>query len=139
MRLFFALTLLSLLPLAGCDGVTSKVLEMTGESEPTIVIPPGYKITIDGKPVPIFGFDECPKSDSTMVKVFGESPTDGFHNCIVLTKDRAKVPVLVALSTGRVTEQWFVVRETGNTTEQPYSRTSLRRPDGALVVPVAMN
>jgi len=134
-------TLLSLLfaavaVLAGCDAVTNHVAELAVANEPIIVISAGFQIDVAGRPVPIQGYDECPKANPVMVKLFGPDIDEGKTTCIVLAKDRTKVPVLVALPAGAVREDWNIIRETGKTDSgRPYARTGLRRPDGSLIVP----
>lgn len=121
--------------LTGCDKLRDYFTKTAISHEPTLVFSPGFKILIDGKPVPVTGFDDCPKADPVMNKIFGDDPLAGSHDCIVLSKDRKDVRVRVADPTGVVTEQWTIVRETGKAGDRPYSRISLKRPDGSLVVP----
>src|ERR1035437_7066745 len=106
-RISLVLSVVALL--AACDAVTSYYAEMAATNQPTVVFSPGYKIMVDGKPVPIAGFDDCPKTDPIMVKVIGESRLDGSHDCIVIEKDRKNVSVQVGLAGGTVTEQWTIV------------------------------
>lgn len=125
--------------LAGCDAVTNYVAELAIANEPTILIAAGYWIEVAGRPVPVEGFDECPKQDGIMAKLSGPAPDEGNSTCIVLAKDRAKVPVLVALPTGAAREDRDIIRDTGKAESgRDYSRTSLRRPDASLVVPAAI-
>ena len=121
--------------LAGCDQFRDYYSQMAIDHEPTLVFAPGFKILVDGKPVAVVGFDNCPKSDPVMNMIFGDDPLAGSHDCIVLSKDRKEVQVQVADPKGVVTEQWTIIRETGKTGDRPYSRTSLKRPDGSLIVP----
>jgi hypothetical protein len=114
--------LFALLALSGCDAAINMAAEEVIKIEPTIEFEPGYKINVDGTAVSIAGFDVCSK--------------DGKYDCVVLSKDRKVVAVQVALPTGLAVEQWAIIRETGKTESgRPYSRTSLRRPDGTLVIP----
>lgn len=138
MRHSLPLALAALVGLAGCDAVSNQVAEFTIANEPTLVFSAGYQIDVGGRPVPIQGYDECPKAGAVMVKLFGPDPLEGKTTCIVLAKDRKTVPVLVALPSGTVQEDWKIVRETGKTEDnRPYARTSLTRPDGTPVVPWA--
>jgi hypothetical protein len=125
----------AVLLLTGCDQLGDHFAQMATDKEPTVVIAPGFKINVNGKPVPIAGFDACPKSDPVMIKLFGDASLEGSHDCIVLDKNRKEVRVQVAESKGVLTEQWMIIRETGKTGNRPYLRTSLKRPDGSLVVP----
>jgi hypothetical protein len=135
MREVFVASLLATL-VVGCGQVADQASTLAGEHEPTIVLSPGYQINVAGEAVPIQGFDACPKGDDAMVKVFGPAPDDGKSTCIVIGKDQWKVSVLVGLPAGGVREDWEIVRETGTLTNgHPFARTSLRRPDGSLVVP----
>lgn len=128
------------IPCPGC-AVPLELVEMArAQSEPTLVFPPGYEIELSGQAVPIEGFDECPSQGAFMTKVFGPSPNDGASNCIVLSKDRSTVPVRIFLPSGAVIEEWEIHRETGETESgRFYKRTSLKRPDGTLVVPASVN
>lgn len=138
MKTLLSLSFAAVAALAGCDAVTNHVAELVVANEPTIVISAGYRIDVAGRQVPIQGYEECPKFNPTMVKLFGHDLEDGKATCIVLAKERTKVPVLVALPAGgAVREDWSIIRETGKTDSgRPYARMSLRRPDGSLVVPV---
>lgn len=118
-RLYYIFVLLTL---SGCDVVINQVAEEAIKNVPTLMFEAGYKINVNGVAVPIAGFDDCSKA--------------GKHDCVVLSKDRTDVAVQVGLPTGSVVEQWIIIRDTGKTESgRPYSRTSLRRPDGSLVIP----
>jgi len=122
--------------LAGCDSAIHQAAELAAVNEPTLVIGPSYQINVDGRVGLVQGFDTCPRSDPVMVKLFGPAPTDGMTTCVVLSKDRTTVPVLIALSTGTVREDWDIVRDTRKLKDgHTYTRTSLRRPDGSWVIP----
>lgn len=121
MQNIFVISLV-MLALSGCDAAINKVKAIT--NEPVLEFAAGYKINVNGKAVPIAGFDDCTEA--------------GKHDCVVLSKDRAEVTVKVGLPTGSVVEQWVIIRETGETPSgRPYTQTSLRRPDGSLVSPAA--
>jgi hypothetical protein len=121
--------------LTGCDQLRDHFTKMAIDHEPTLVIPPGFEILVDGKLVPVAGFDDCPKGDPAMNKIFGDDPLASSHDCIVLSEDRKEVQVQIANPKGVVTEQWTIIREKVKAGDRPYSRTSLKRPDGSLVVP----
>lgn len=76
--------------LAGCDAVTNHVAELAAANEPTIVIAAACRIEVTGRPVPIEGFDECPKQDGIMANLSGPAPDEGRSTCIVLAKDRSQ-------------------------------------------------
>lgn len=119
--------------LSGCDLMTEfgeKVRALAGnyDDKPiTLVIAPGYRINIVGRPVPVFGFDKCPQPDEAMAKLFGAESLTEEDNCTVIKPDAKSVEVTVGLPDGPVREKWSV--------ERNGDRTSLRRPDGLLVVP----
>lgn len=134
-----ALLLALCVTISGCDSIVGKALDIAQVDEPTIVLAPGYKVIIDGKPTPIFGVDECPKADTLMVKLFGENPDDGKVGCTVLNKDKTEVTVRFAQATNApaerlITERWNIVRESVKIGDHPATRTYLKRPDGAMVV-----
>lgn len=119
--------------LIGCDLMTEiggKVRALAGDYEGkpiTLVFAPGYRINIVGKPVPVSGFDKCPPPDEAMAKLFGAESLSEEANCIVIKPDAKSVEVTLGLPDGPVREKWSV--------ERNGDRTSLRRPDGLLVVP----
>ena len=118
-----------------CLAACNQVASLAGE--PTIAFAPGYQIlnNTDASAIPIQGFDECPKSNPAMVKIFGDSTTEGKHTCIVVAPDTKQVSVLVALPAGSVTEQWSIIRDEGKLADgHLFSRFSMKRPDGSLVV-----
>ena len=111
--------------LVACDKVAQQVA--TVDKGPLVMVfAPGFKILEkDASAVPVQGFDECPANPS-MVKIVGESNTDGKNTCVVITASTQQVPVLIGLPGGNATEQWTVIRGEKN-------RISLQRPDGSLV------
>lgn len=121
--------------LAGCGAAIDRVGQTIAGNDPIIVIAPGYKVFIDGQATPIFGFDECLNTNSTVGKLFGDSPDAGSHDCIVIENERQSVQVRFMSSTGVLAnEKWQIVREQGTTGDRHYLRTSLKRPNGSLVV-----
>lgn len=155
--------LILVVSLSGCDAFKNNASEIAITNEPTIVIEPGFNVVINGQSVPVSGFDRCPNSDDVAhsscivsglmfnpgykinvngvaVPIIGSDKCSkaGEHDCVVLLKDRTDVAVQVGLPTGSVVEKWVIIRETGKSKSgRPYSRTSLRRPDGSLVIPAA--
>lgn len=126
-----ALTFSCTVLLTGCDflgEVGKKAFELSGlEQKPfTLVIPPGYRVNINGVAAPIFGFAKCPPAGETMI---GDTGYDDEPVCIVIKPTDDSVDVLAATPGGPVREHWAVEREGG--------KTRLRRPDGELVVPAS--
>jgi hypothetical protein len=130
----FFLSAAAVVGLTGCDQLRDYFTKTAIDNDPMLVFSPGFRILVDGKSVPVAGFDACPKADPLMNKIFGDDPLAGSHDCIVLSKVRKDVRVQVGDPKGVVTEQWTIVRETRKTEDLPYSRTSLKRPDGSLIV-----
>jgi len=119
----------------GCDKV-EQIGSILADEPVTLVFAPGFEIVIEHKPVVIYGRDKCPKREVAMVKIFGSAPTDGLESCVVLTPYSKNVSVGVGLPSGNVTEEWMIIREKGKTKSgRAYSRVTLQRPDGSLVVP----
>lgn len=120
------------LALTGCDAASDSL----PPNEPTLVIPPGFEIEVPGQNISIRGFDECPSEGALMTKIFGSAPYAGAHDCIVLSEGRTTVPVRLFPASGSVVEDWEIIREVGETASgRTYKKTSLKRPDGTLVVP----
>ena len=126
------LSLLLMGSLTACDAqqAATTVAKIAPHVAPMLVIEPGYKVMIDGKPTPVMGHDECPSNPGTAV--FGTDPLVGQTGCIVLSKDRTEVPVSFPGPKGMVNERWTIVRETRQGTAFPM--TMLRRPDGSPIV-----
>lgn len=122
--------------LAGCDQVkqlATITADVAMADEPiTLVFAPGSEVTIDAKPVRIFGFDACPEQQPAMTRFFGPAPTDGSAGCVVVTPKTTSVRVRLALNAGPVIEQWAVHRD-----DQHQDRVYLKRPDGSSVVSYA--
>lgn len=134
------------LALTGCDqarDVGEWVAGNVGENDmlnsPTLVLSPGYEIDVDGQDVPIQGFAECPTQGALMTRFFGPVLDEGALDCVVLSEDRSTVSVRLFLPSGPVVEEWEIIRETGELEGgRVYKRTSLKRPDGTLVVPATL-
>lgn len=112
--------------------VGSKALAFSGfaHGQPaTLVIAPGYRVSINGQSVPIFGFDKCPTPDEAVRKLAGAETLAGQSICVVIKPGALSVEVLAGLPDGPEREKWSVERE-GDITR-------LRRPDGGLVVPAS--
>ncbi len=121
--------------LTGCDfmaAVGNKALALSGfaHGQPaTLVMAPGYRVSINGQSVPIFGFDKCPPPDEAVRKIAGAEALAGQSICVVIKPGALSVEVLAGLPDGPEREKWAVERE-GDITR-------LRRPDGGLVVPAS--
>lgn len=94
----------------------------------TLVVGPMLPVTIGGETVHALGTDTCPAQDSeVMRRLFGEPPSAGMPQCIVVTPSTARVRVrLLANGAPATTEEWTVVRDG--------DRVSFRRPDGSPIV-----
>ena len=122
--------------LTGCDAAINSISELSAAHDPTIIIPSGYRMKIDGHTAFVQGYDTCPKQGTSMGKLFGQTTDEDSTTCIILTKGRTFVPVLIALPTGTFREDWAIIREIGKTDGgRIYSKTSLRRPNGTFVMP----
>jgi hypothetical protein len=133
----YAFLLVTAMGLSGCTDVANYFSKMAIANLPASVLPPGFLVEIAGKPIPIQGFDKCSSHDPAMTAIFGPAPNSGENTCILLNKERTKVPVLVALPSGLAREEWRIVRDSGvSETGRHYYRITLRRPDGSLVIPV---
>jgi hypothetical protein len=104
--------------LAGCATAEKRAEPMT------IVIPPGHEISIDGKPVGVYGRSTCPKWNASMFFLYAPSPlkTSG---CLVVTPTSKEVQARVAIDGKLLDETWAVEREK--------NRFVLRRPGGLPV------
>lgn len=130
------LMLSSVFGMAGCDTAVNNLSEMVIENSPDLVFPPGFLFKVGGLSVPIEGFDECPGNDRAMSLLFGPAPNQGENSCIIIRKDKSKIPVKVYLRSGMITEEWTIVRKSGKMENgRPYLWTTLHRPDGSAVVP----
>ena len=87
----------------------------------TVVIAPGYKMVIEGKPVPVFGVQLCPRVDGMRIFFFGGDPQGG-SGCSIIEKSTSYVVVQFVLDGKAVTETWAVERRA--------DQTMLRRPNG---------
>ncbi|MGP3508383.1 hypothetical protein FRC97_00175 (plasmid) [Paracidovorax citrulli] len=120
--LIAALTLLCIGMTAQADGLgglAAKMIEVTGAKMPVLVLGPGVKLNIDGRPggkvVPVFGDDKCPRD------FIDQGPaSDG---CTFL--DKPVVTVHYVEERKLVTEQWKVVSKD--------RRTYLYRANGAVI------
>jgi hypothetical protein len=122
--------------LSGCTDTLNHFTEMAIKDSPSLVFDPGFVIEISGKSVPIQGFDACPDAGPFMTAVFGPAPHSGEKSCIVLSKERTRVGVIIYLPSGAVHEEWRVVRGSGKTEDgRLYTWMNLLRPDGSPVIP----
>lgn len=92
-----------------------------------IVFPPGFKIALDGKAVPIFGDDLCSTNSPLMNAMFGSSYIDGESVCLVVTSKTQSLPVKMVVDKKIIEENWKVVHTAPNT-------FSLQRESGQFVV-----
>jgi len=113
-----ALTLLT-----ACDAGKDTIRAITNPG--AIVLHAGYKVQVDGKPVPIFGNDQCPSANKLIKVLFGPEPDEGQRSCLVVAPETKTVSVLVGSGDNPVHETWVVEREC--------DMTMLRRADGSYV------
>lgn len=89
----------------------------TAKSAPdTVVIAPGFKVLVDGRPVDVIGNQRCPD----------DSQRAGKLECVVVTKATKAVVVTFVLDGKPVTEEWQVERLSP-------TREVLRRPNGEYI------
>lgn len=125
--------------LGACGQAMDQVTELGIQHDPTLVIRPGYKIDIDGKPTEISGDDDCPRNSGALIPEYffiGGTPIDGTRHCVILAKDRSEVVVtLIAPDQHVQTEHWSIVRWVHEKDGHRFQGTGLRRPDGTAVNP----
>nr|WP_269966620.1 hypothetical protein [Klebsiella pneumoniae] len=68
--------------------------------QPVPVISPGYQVDIDGHPVRISGFDDCPRDKDEARHAAAQDE----KGCIVLSAERSEVKVRLYQPAGTVTE-----------------------------------
>ena len=90
----------------------------------TVVISPGFRMSVAGKIVSVFGTQRCPSADSGRVFFFGGDPQGG-SGCIVIEKGSTSVLAEYVLDGKTISETWAV--------ERREHQTLLRRPNGAYV------
>lgn len=122
---------------AGCDSFKKAAIDVARvvkEAYPhhpiTIVLPPGYQVVLDGKPLQVYGTNSCPGSDPMMNALFGPDPLAGESTCVVLAPevDVVMVRLLDPKARTLTDEVWEVVRG-GETPDA----IKLRRPNGSFV------
>ncbi|HGB1289878.1 TPA: hypothetical protein ACIUDF_004112 [Salmonella enterica subsp. enterica serovar Saintpaul] len=96
-------------------------------SQPVPVISPGYQVDIDGHPVRISGFDDCPRDKDEARHAAAQEE----KGCIVLSAERAEVKVRLYQPAGAVTETWRIIREKD---AHRSDIIRLQRPNGAFVM-----
>ncbi|HHP8373405.1 TPA: hypothetical protein ACSI73_005273, partial [Klebsiella pneumoniae] len=94
--------------------------------QPVPVISPGYQVDIDGHPVRISGFDDCPREKDEARHAAAQDE----KGCIVLSAERSEVKVRLYQPAGAVTETWRIIREKD---ARQNDIIRLQRPNGALV------
>lgn len=134
---FLAVTVATAL-LSACGQIMDQAAEMAIQHDPALVIRPGYKVDIDGKPTEIVGEDVCPRNSGKALPEFfyiGGIPLDGERDCIILAKDRSEVVVHFADTANRkqITEHWTIVRWIDDRGGHKFPVTGLRRPSGAVI------
>lgn len=95
--------------------------------QPVPVISPGYQVDIDGHPVRISGFDDCPREKDEARHAAAQDE----KGCIVLSAERSEVKVRLYQPAGAVTETWRFIREKD---ARQNDIIRLQRPNGALVM-----
>ncbi|MFM0416971.1 hypothetical protein [Paraburkholderia aromaticivorans] len=108
--------------------VAQLYLNKAGVPQPLLVIKPGYRVLIDGRPVPIVGNDECPRErDAQNAFSLGGRPDDTpAMGCVVVGPTTKEVHVRVNSS---FLEVWKVVhQERGG-----FPVTLLVRPNGDYI------
>lgn len=114
--------------ISGCDNAKQDAIKAvqnaSNQTATTLIIAPGYKVNINGHPVPISGSDDCL---TTAKDVFSLGDTKGLtsRSCIVIKPETKAVLVQVGLAGWPVSERWTVVHS-GET-------TLLQRADGSYV------
>ncbi|MEH4616932.1 hypothetical protein POY37_26140 [Klebsiella pneumoniae] len=91
------------------------------------VISPGYQVDIDGHPVRISGFDDCPQEKDEARHAAAQDE----KGCIVLSAERSEVKVRLYQPAGAVTETWRIIREKD---AHRSDIIRLQRPNGAFVM-----
>ncbi len=134
MRAGFLIAIVIAVPLlSGCDNAADTMFGRFAH-QPTIVIPPGYKIALEGKAAPVFGFDKCPEPDSFARWFSGSLSADGSSHCIVILPETHAVQVRVAID-GKLVDETWTVEWTGEKPERAY----FLRPGGMPVIQYAAN
>lgn len=123
MKIFNLASLMLFISLTGCSDVKELYTEISNQPM-DMVISPGYKVELDGEMALAFGFQECPKPDPIMVKLFGPTSFENESTCIVITPETKAVNVLVVFKDRRLTEEWTVIFE------QNKKVMRLNRPNG---------
>ncbi len=95
----------------------------------SLIIPPGYEIELNKKPVVIFGEDSCENKEARQLFMIEETP---INQCINISKDTTEVIVNLILNRKLITESWSVTR---NTSPEGRIMISLHRPNGDIVIP----
>lgn len=96
-------------------------------SQPVPVITPGYQVDIDGHPVRISGFDDCPRGKDEARHAAAQDE----KGCIVLSSERSEVKVRLYQPAGAVTETWRIIRKKD---AHRSDTIRLQRPNGAFVI-----
>ena len=97
------------------------------QSKPVVVLGAGTRVLLDGVPIRISGFDECPRNEGLAAVVAGDVGASTMRGCIALGGDTAKVHYFAS---GQVKEEVLTVIHDAD-------RTSLRRANGSPVIATA--
>lgn len=133
-KIALALVMMFSLPMmVGCVQKDLPIQILPGDQ--SVVIPPGYKVVIDGKKAAVLGFSNCsivnpghPNGGSIYEGIGSGIDSASFNSCVRIRRDDTEVGVLVLTSDGSFREQWVVENHS-----QIHMRFSLRRPNGDLV------
>jgi len=125
---FLPLLIIIAFGISGCDNAKQDAIKAvqnaSNQTATTLMIAPGYKVNIDGHPVPISGTDDCQLTAKNGVSL-GDTEGQTSRSCIVIKPDTKAVQVQVGLASGSVSERWTVVHSGES--------TLLQRADGSYV------
>lgn len=111
--------------LFGCED-TKQIASFRPVSLVTIMIPPGFKVSINSKPATLFGFESCIKNESEVVFTYG-SIDEASSECLLIKPITQKILVKYVLENKVVIEEWMVSRK-------PEHPMYLLPPNGATVI-----
>ncbi|WP_175011461.1 hypothetical protein [Burkholderia lata] len=110
---------------------------LAAERSPNIVIPPGYKVQIDGRAALVSGHDRCPTDSNPSVNFWiGGRPNGDLRpttGCVVVAPSADSVRVQVGARGALADETWRIEHRE----RDGLPVTLVRRPNGDLVVPAA--
>lgn len=98
---FLPLLVIIAFGISGCDNAKQDAIKAvqnaSKQTATTLMIAPGYKLIIDGHPVPISGTDDCQLTTKNGV-ILGDTESQTSRSCIVIKPDTKAVQVQVGLS-----------------------------------------